>query len=344
MKVSGIGVASPNDVWAIGNEPARISEANQAGIVLHWDGKQWNEQYPAQPGDWLPSDFKVLTVRSPSDVWLEGDRGAGPARYHWDGTQWTMQTSDLQGKCDLSAIDIRDPSDMWVVNSCQPTGLIPRHWSASTNSWTDVSIPYTNTSPVQAINALQAVGPNDVWIVGANFNHQGTAGHWDGTQWTFPSLPIPLWGGYGDGLYDVAAISSHDVWAVGRLQDGKHEGLALHWDGTKWTDVQLPSGPGNVVAKIRAHASRDVWASGYREGNDSAPAWLLHWDGTKWSTVDTPNMNVPGSQGFTDIAVSPNGDLWATAWSTDTSQPNYGNKNDTLLMHFVPGSCGKPQK
>jgi hypothetical protein len=66
---------------------------------------------------------------------------------------------------------------------------------------------------------------------------------WNGTTWTAVRTPNP--GGKGNGkvseLEDSTCVTSADCWAVGVLEsltNGIRDQI-LHWNGKKWSDVQL---------------------------------------------------------------------------------------------------------
>jgi hypothetical protein len=79
------------------------------------------------------------------------------------------------------------------------------------------------------------------------------------------------------------------AWAVGIYRHAAEIGhtLALHWDGTRWSQVKTPN-PGSIhnsLASVSAVSSKDVWAVGdYQEAGTHA--LVLHWDGTRWSHVN----------------------------------------------------------
>ncbi len=67
-------------------------------------------------------------------------------------------------------------------------------------------------------------------------------------------------------LYDVAAPSEDDAWAVGLYpdEDSLQEPLTEHWDGTKWSFVPAPSpgDPNSVFFSVTALSPRNIWAVG----------------------------------------------------------------------------------
>jgi hypothetical protein len=94
-------------------------------------------------------------------------------------------------------------------------------------------------------------------------------------------------------LYDVAAISSSDAWAVGAYvdTDGTQIPLILRWDGAEWgvTSVSGWVGTG-VLTSISMSAPDDGWAVGYYypRGTSDGRVLILRWDGRNWWQVAGP--------------------------------------------------------
>jgi hypothetical protein len=71
---------------------------------------------------------------------------------------------------------------------------------------------------------VTAISPTNAWAVGA-YDAVATPGratpdetlieHWNGKSWTVQKSPNPGGSGNNNDLYDVAAASPSDVWAVG---------------------------------------------------------------------------------------------------------------------------------
>ncbi|TMR30633.1 hypothetical protein ETD85_28565 [Nonomuraea zeae] len=80
-------------------------------------------------------------------------------------------------------------------------------------------------------------------------------------------------------LFDVLALSSSDVWAVGQQEIWdvwKNRGTIRHWNGAGWAEVPVrdATAAGNLRGLAAAGAS-DVWAVG--DGHDGLP-YLAHGD------------------------------------------------------------------
>jgi hypothetical protein len=122
--------------------------------------------------------------------------------------------------------------------------------------------------------------------------------------------------GIGSVLYDVAVISSRDVWAVGSVTAYGHpfEGLTMHWSGKGWTVTLIPvADAGGQLVSVAAISPSDIWAVGTQgEGSQLRPL-SEHWLGTSWRTVSTdPAYGEQGfDAGFSGVAASASSDVWA---------------------------------
>ncbi|MFD0036735.1 hypothetical protein ACOMD4_30555 [Streptomyces anulatus] len=179
------------------------------------------------------------------------------------------------------------------------------------------------------VNAIDADGPDDVWLVGDDasaLDGRIFTQHYDGTRWSVVPAELPAKGEAG-ALLDVDT-SADGAWAVGFAQievsrtwdeekggwitESRNAGIARHYDGTAWRDVPLPEVGGDYwyLNSVRAVSADDVWAAGY-DGNTGGPL-LMHYDGTSWSQVSAAGVtDRPGhAQG---LAVTPAGEVWLVA-------------------------------
>ncbi len=163
---------------------------------------------------------------------------------------------------------------------------------------------------------------------------------------SFASQPRPITGTRDETLDDVAAVSSHDAWAVGIAGDelGSHGPghfhldriRILHWSGASWSDVNVPQPSwtyrdemfnqpihisGGFLQGVSASGPNDAWAVGYGVGPIA-----LHWNGARWSIVPTARLNgqdpsrgrVAALMGVVAVARD---DAWAVGW-----QPSGGGE------------------
>jgi hypothetical protein len=154
-----------------------------------------------------------------------------------------------------------------------------------------------------------------------------------GNTWTVTQSPNP--GGWGNIIVGMSALTERDVWAVGvQATFTSNDPLALHWDGTSWSSVPVPTPvpdcedgniqwAGNSLISVDGTAANDVWAVG---GDCYGIHPLLeHWNGGAWTIV-------PGPQ--------PPGGNWATLYGVEAiSSSNvwavgYAGSETPLMEHF----------
>jgi hypothetical protein len=198
--------------------------------------------------------------------------------------------------------------------------------------------PTPNPSAVlDTLNAVSSRTATDAWAVGqvgeignAEANG-GLALHWDGATWT--STPVPVTRFRNETLTGVSAVAGNDAWAVGGLATAQNQlpkvPLAVHWDGTAWTSIPIPTGPNpggtgrGGLRGVVALAGNDVWAVGRSPG---LTAIIEHWDGTSWTLAPIPTINL----GLDSIAAVSPKDIWATG---DPFSNADGTKT-ALIMHY----------
>ncbi len=245
----------------------------------------------------------------------------------------------------LTAVTAIAPNDAWAVGlwRSEPVGRGPlaMRWNGSV--WTATSLPNTSSLGVYPETAgVSAASNGDVWIVGDVTTTYPTYNmplvmRWRGGNWdlveTVPLRPQTVYpfAARGGLAYDVDAVAPDDIWAVGQavgFGDGGATSvpLAMHWDGSNWTDVEVPrvANRHHALNDVVAIASDDVWAVGdYRNVADIFRGVTYHWDGENWSHVDSPIEHM-GSSGLDDVAASGPNDVWAIG----------GSDGAVILMHW----------
>lgn len=188
-------------------------------------------------------------------------------------------------------------------------------------TWQNVPSPGIGTQG-NALLDVSAVSASDVWAVGHwiqddNDLHRALIQHWDGTQWSI--VPEPELAAEQSELNGVVAISSNDVWAVGRVSErygyNPHP-LSLHWDGTTWSNVSVPTLSNGSLRSVSAASANDVWAVGATYNPNSYPTGplLLHWDGHAWEQVPAP-VSAP----LVRVIARAADEAWALADGTDAT-------------------------
>jgi hypothetical protein len=223
--------------------------------------------------------------------------------------QWTEVPGAGLNNSGLYGVAVVSANDVWAVGHLRPRALI-EHWDGKNWSVAVLQPPGTQLLGVAARSA------SDVWAVGwiAVVPEQHTlVEHWNGQRWVV--VPSPSTGGY-ETLHAVCAISHNDAWAVG---DGIsiNSYILMHWDGTTWSLVNGPPANSSVLLSVKAFATDDVWAVGYKDYNSfpvTSSTFTLHWDGTTWSEIPSPNVGKYNTLAAVD-GITPN-DMWAVGFSS----------------------------
>jgi hypothetical protein len=249
----------------------RATGANNTGVALRWNGSTWSRL--AVPATGSPTAFAAVKAFSGTDVWAVGG----------DGSTTQSHTN------------------------------VAMHFNGGT--WSPVPIPSPGTQD-NVLRSVDGSGPGDVWAVGflrdqpyGNRIRVPMILHWNGTAWS--SVPS-LGGGAGFStyLYDVAAVSATDAWAVGETPGVG--AFVERWNGTAWSAAPAPmlSSAVSVVAR----SANDVWLAGFDPSG--APA-VAHWTGSGWSVTPVSVTGGVGSPALTSITAADATSEWAVGYQWD---------------------------
>lgn len=126
------------------------------------------------------------------------------------------------------------------------------------------------------------------------------------------------------GLWDVAATSDRNAWAVGfSLTDGVKT-LLLHWNGVAWSQVMNPRPLYGTLYAVTAVSADNAWAVGAATtstGTD-AKSLVLHWNGKTWSR----QTGVPLVNGILYHVAATANNVWAVGASDRLALPS-------LILH-----------
>ncbi len=297
--------------------------------------KGWNAV--ASPPVGSEGALTAVAALSASDAWAVGQYEAPDSLQrtlieHWNGTSWTQVSSpnSSQRFNVLLAVASVSANDAWAVGygvtASNKNEQFIEHWDGKT--WTITPNP-TVSQGDSTLSGVAAISGSDVWVVGST-TAQNSAGspshteplveHWDGASWkVVASAAVPAADPNSASfsqLTGVTAISSKDVWAVGRNFD---KPLIEHWDGRTWKVVPdaNPDSFQGTPTDISAASNNDVWAVGSGLDNGQRGCGLEnsilveHWNGSRWSSVPfakPPNASYNFS--FNSIVAIAVNDAW----------------------------------
>jgi hypothetical protein len=283
-----------DNVWAVGHW-INDTTLSAGTLIEHWDGTSWSVVDSPNPG--MFNALYGVSAHAANDIWAVGDKWLSwsqkvPLILHYDGKEWSEVSYPAIDYGELASVVALAADDVWAVGvqGVVSTGIQPiaMHWDGT--SWTQFSIPPEPNPGYIALYSVSGVangGRSDVWAVGV-FKHLNQNGHYisssrayhfeggDGASWT---KVLPGIYGPDSRTYDVHAIASNDVWAVGgepcpqfnppcANPNSAFRYVTVHWDGTSWSNVPVPGdGAEAVLLAVGGSSSNDAWAVGW--GMDS---------------------------------------------------------------------------
>jgi hypothetical protein len=218
---------------------------------------------------------------------------------------------------DLRAVNALSPTQAWAVGLGTDGTHSPPILQSLVEQWDGITWRIVASAGYDALNGVAALSPHDVWAVGGTLNYGSVGGtppperplilHWDGTTWNVVPSVRPADSNAVE-LDSVAAITTNDVWAVGRQDSGAAHllhPLVEHWDGSASHVVTspMPQGATNgfFSAVARIPGTNQLWAVGQSSIHSvpSLPQPLIEqWNGTAWQIVTSPALP-SGAQGGT---------------------------------------------
>ncbi|MHB1951450.1 MAG: type IV pilus modification PilV family protein [Acidiferrobacteraceae bacterium] len=246
---------SHDDCWMVGG----YTKGQWLLVHMAWSAPNtpaWTV-YPWLSGQYKKYDIDSVACVNANLCWAVGSlRKAQTLLLEWNGAGWSNQTALLPANgpirannLDLDAITCL-PTDCWAVGSFQndrPSRQAAiAHWSAGTG-WQDQSNEVAGSLDVEFVGCADA---SECWATGSvNENSVTELLYWNGTIWSDVSSTIPT--AISQTFEDIDGIACgapNDCWIVGSIWGpyltGTNGLVALHWDGTAWTNFSgsLPNG------------------------------------------------------------------------------------------------------
>lgn len=232
-------------------------------------------------------------------------------------------------------------SSLAVTLAAVATGTTVPAQAAPTPGWRVTH----RASPGNAGNGfydVKVLGAKDAWAVGgatqevnSTLTTRSIVRRWNGSRWApFPAPAKP------EGLLQVAASSSSNVWTVG-FGNGPNgvANLVTRWDGRRWA-VQLPAL--DHIDDLEVLGPKRVWISGYY--NQSGRSYFRRFDGRRWK-------NLPAPAHLRSISARADNDIWGIGAGEVRATPPLWHWNGRSWrsvslprVPFPPGAPGYPDR
>ncbi|MEU1132240.1 hypothetical protein ABZ383_20650 [Streptomyces sp. NPDC005900] len=222
-------------------------------------------------------------------------------------TAWRKVPLPTGGSTDVLAGTA--PDDAWGFGRNDRGYFSGHHWNGT--AWTNRTVPDMETL------AARATSRGTVWAVGnlraADDTSPGVVARWDGAKWSLAKFAVP---GHATSLRALHVVSDNDIWAVGstspRVLKAVSRPYAVHWDGTSWSEVELPA-----VSTLSARATAvtvgrngEVWIGGMDRnpwadaGTGPPKAFALRRDAAGWKLTFVPVTQPTGEESRDSLEVS----------------------------------------
>ncbi len=203
-----------------------------------------------------------------------------------------------------------------------------QRWSGS--AWSLVNLPdLTRFGTQPTVEGTGSIA-SDLWVVGYVRTSYPTdfmplVLRWRDGAWDYMETPrlrkqntYPF-GDRGGFAEDMDGTAPDDLWVVGTAAgygdaSATSVGLALHFDGSNWEDVEVPivGNRTNQLYTVSASSSDNVWAVGYwRNIAGAYQALIVRWDGASWQPISNPGEGASGGAAESVIALAQD-DVWVS--------------------------------
>ena len=205
-----------------------------------------------------------------SDAWAMGfsqkkNDQATAVIERWQGKNWRRVplppgvAATWDKPLPLATMAAHSDRDLWAFNV-----VAPQYLRRSGTHWSTGTLPALAGASQVFVSVGVDRGPGNVWALGGSATGSSLtpyAARFNGTTWSV--APVP---GHGP-IVAASVLSARDIWAVtGRallnpmLTTKRPE--VLHWNGSAWHSVKLPSRLPGLPSTIRAVSDHEVWIGG----------------------------------------------------------------------------------
>jgi hypothetical protein len=323
-------------VWAVwtGTDPAQGDKEVYYSVRA---GSGWTQRERVHPNNGVEDGVPEIDSGAdavPWVVWTRKHEGAYDLVVsHWDGAAWAPYEVIRDGgdRYDTYALEVASSSDIWVVTDAFVEGhdarwLLAYHWDGA--AWSEpwlVGHPGTDRAP-----AIRVAPDGRPWLVWIAFGLSGEPVNavaystFEGGAWTAPAVidGEPGNGGLGpEILFDVDGTPIVAWEGNGHLSGGYDIVYSRLLDGA-WTAAGLVSVPRTSWYQTNGglHSDQDsngamwlFWVSADGDDFHASDVRVCPWLGSRWGCEESPCDTTYGKHDSSgDIAVAPDGSLWAT--------------------------------
>jgi anti-sigma factor RsiW len=285
-----------------------------------------------------PLNATSAVVLSASNIWIAKNGVTHPnsnnatdtaqlVNERYDGKQWLGYPGVSLEHAELQSLSMDSAQDGWAVGVTGFTHVpydngdpVPLVLHTSGGAWTQMTIPFTNLTLTQ----VQALAPDDVWVVGAPQTGSSVVFHYTNGAWTqvpfnSPAIPAsalaastgaalsantqPLSSGPAPNtlrILQLQMVSGTEGWALGVYQN---QSVIWQYRNGQWSVAQHANTSQAQFLGLGVNSATDVWALGTTPASTTGNAS----GGTSYAAM------MPDSTGGHDTLYHYDGHAWTSA-------------------------------
>jgi len=263
-----LAVASPGRTagWAVGGAGGNGNPATGRPAGARWQHGSWRAiRLRSGLSGWLGA----VSADSAKDAWAVSI--VSGYVLHWNGTKWAVarRFPEHSLPSELTGVTALSPSNVWVFGG---PGADPGlgTWHFNGHSWHQVT-----SGPGVGIVTASPLSATNIWAIGSSSAPQDSIVHFTGKWQSVRATALS-----GLQFTAIAAVSKHDVWAVGTVQTNSFLPRLVHLTSRGWSRVRVPwlVDPIGLAPDGRG----GIWIT----AQNSSGMWALHRSATgSWSRI-----------------------------------------------------------
>lgn len=312
--VMGVSAAGKTSAWAVGGTDLSGGTPG-APLAEQWNGTSW--QAATLPSG-LTGTLGAVSTPAPNDAWAVSQI-TGYA-LHWNGTSWSVAKTwpEHQLATQITGVTAFSPTNVWVWGAPGANPGIGT-WHLIGTTWHKVS------GLAGGISTASALSRADMWAIGADSTApDDILLHYNGTAWQQETGTALTGLQFGD----ILALSDSNVWVTATKPGSGLTEQLLHFDGTNWTSLPVPSSV--QLRQIAPDGSGGLWFSAARNSSQAPLAEHRSATGT-WSSQSLPTGT---GQAFGIAPIPGTTSLWASGFV----QSSAGTGSDAVIWGHGPAA------
>jgi hypothetical protein len=360
-ELTNLAMISPQEGWSAGEffDPGKSIR----GVIFHYQHCQW-QQYSTHldftnislgpvhmlsaQGGWMLGTLHSNPAQSTNIGLIGFNDAAGVIALHYAQGSWQQVPIPLAAPLKLGDIYPVSDQESWILGDTQAPGYNGPCCSLLLHEqdgvWAKEAIP--SAFATFHFDVVAPVGPDDAWFFADAPTGDNYLLHEQHGTWTKQDL------GANVSISAFQFLSTQNGWAAGVSygagSDPRRDPYLLHYDGTSWKTVSLPTQSNfqHYPQSISLDAPNDGWVAGFAVKNPTGfqenDPLFYHFTQGSWQQVQVtfpasftvPSAGHPPAVVFSGVTTLAPDDAWANVIA-EVQIPNH-TQNDyhSFIFHY----------